>query len=329
MQAFQLGLGQWSRCRPRKWKQKVQDASSAAKTARLTELVASGLQDGSSREDAAYLQSVTSSGQVGSWAKLVPSFGARVNYRRLRLGLLEGTAKMVARRAPGSTEAICKTVGARAFECPMCPGVEETGSHVYQHVWATACAKAASAVGGTPAAAEWSALGQAGQKAHLLSSEGRFPLEVESRLRGVATKALVDGFHEVDVRLNLGHAVLREAIPAEVQQSAAIKEAAKAAAKVAVAQGAAPSGQAPQGSLWTHVSLAPAHGGQGLQQASQACSPHSAHQEHAGPIDGVPPARKAGPQPKAQGTGPSVVASKAEKKKKPQMKNVSSSVPHT
>ena len=127
-------------------------------------LVASGLQDGSSRGNAAYLQSVTSSGQVGSWAKLVPSFGARVNYRRLGLGLLEGTAKMVARRVLGSTEAICKTVGARAFECPVCPvcpGVEETGSHVvldcpqHQHVWAAACAsaKAANAVGvtGTPA----------------------------------------------------------------------------------------------------------------------------------------------------------------------------------
>ena len=132
-----------------------------------------GLQDGSSRGDAVYLQSVTSS---GSWAKLVPSFGARVNYRRLRLGLLEGTAKMVVSRVPGSTEAICKTVtvGARAFECPAGPGVEETGSHVVldcpqrQHVRATACAKAANAVGvtGTPAAAEWSALGLAGQTAH-------------------------------------------------------------------------------------------------------------------------------------------------------------------
>ena len=115
-------------CRPRQWKQKVQDASAAARTTRLTEPVASGLQDGSSRGDAAYLQSVTSSGQVGSWAKLVPAFGARVNYRRLRLGLLEGTAKMVARRVPGSTEAIFKKAGAQAFECPVCPGVGETMS---------------------------------------------------------------------------------------------------------------------------------------------------------------------------------------------------------
>ena len=55
----------------------------------------------------------------------------------------------------------------------------------------------------------WSTLGLVGQKAHLLSSGERFPLEVERRLRGVATKALVDGFHEVDVGLNLGHAAPR------------------------------------------------------------------------------------------------------------------------
>ena len=89
-------------------------------------------------------------------------------------------------------------------------------------------------------------------------------MEVESRLRGVATKALVDGFHEEDVGLNLGHAALREAISTEVPRFAATKEADKAAAKLAVAQGAAPSGQAPQGSSGAHVTLAPAHGGQGL-----------------------------------------------------------------
>ena len=112
-------------------------------------------------------------------------------------------------------------------------------------VYTRGCAKAASSVGaiGNPAAAGWSALGLAGQKAHLLSSEGKFPLELERRLRGVATKALVDGFHKVDVGLNMGHATLREDISAEVQRLAAIKEAAKAAAKLAGAQGAAPGGQ--------------------------------------------------------------------------------------
>ena len=45
-------------------------------------------------------------------------------------------------------------------------------------------------------------------------------MEVESRMRprGVATKALVDPFYEVDVGLTLGpgHAALREAISAKV-----------------------------------------------------------------------------------------------------------------
>ena len=50
----------------------------------------------------------------------------------------------------------------------------------------------------------------------------------------------------------------------------------------------------------------------GLQPAQ--CSPG------AGPADGVPPARKAGPQPKAQWAGFFVMASKAEKKKKPTKK---------
>ena len=206
------------------------------------------------------------------------------------------------------------------------PRVEETGTHVvldcpqHQHVWAADCAKAAKAVGiiGTPAEQGWSALGLVGQKAHLLSSEERSPLELERRLRGVATKALVDGFHEVDVGLNLGHAALREDISAEVQRLAAIKEAAKAAAKTTGAQGAAPCGQAPQGTLGAHEAPTPAHAqdGQGLQQG--------APQECKDPAEGVPPAGKAGPQPKARRAGPSAVASTAvktkslEKKKKQQ-----------
>ena len=83
---------------------------------------------------------------------------------------------------------------------------------------------------------------------------------MERRLRGVATKALVDGFHEVDVGLNLGHAALREDISAEVQRLAANKEAAKAATKLAGAQGAAPGGQPPRGSdsLGAHEAPPPA-----------------------------------------------------------------------
>ena len=226
---------------------------------------------------------------------------------------------MVARRAPGPTEAIYKKIGAQAFECPVCPGVEETGAHVvldcpqHQHVWATACAKATDAEGisGTPAEQGWRALGLEGQKAHLLSSEGVFPPEVERRLSGVATKAPVDGFHEVDVGLNLGHAALREKISAEVQQMAPIKEAAKAAAKAAAkeagAQGPASCGQAPQGMPVAQAAAIPAQDGQGSQQ--------DALQESRDPTEGVPPAGKAGPQPKVQRAPPSAVAAAAVKAK--------------
>ena len=125
------------------------------------------------------------------------------------------------------------------------------------------------------------------------------------------------GFHEVDAGLNLGHAAPREGASAEVQRLAAIKEAAKAAAKLVGAQGAAPGGQGRQGSLGAHLAPPPAQNGQGSQQASQACAPRSAHQERAGPADGVPLARKAGPQPKAQRASPSVVDSTAAKENTP------------
>ena len=153
--------------------------------------------------------------------------------------------------------------------------------------------------------------GLEGQKAHLLSSEGVFPPEVERRLSGVATKAPVDGFHEVDVELNLGHAALREKISAEVQQMAPIKEAAKAAAKAAAkeagAQGPASCGQAPQGMPVAQVAAIPAQDGQGSQQ--------DALQESRDPTEGVPPAGKAGPRPKVQRAAPSAVAAAAAKAK--------------
>ena len=170
----------------------------------------------------------------------------------------------------------------------------------HQHVWATACAKAANAVGviGIPAAAGWSALGLASQQANLLSSEERFPLEVESRLRGVATKALVDGFHKVDVDLNLGHAALREEISAEVQRVAAMHEAAKAD----WGSGSSPRWAGPPGITRGPCGPPPASNRQGFQQAAQACAPHGVLQ---GPAVGVPLARKAGPQPKVRRAGPS------------------------
>ena len=84
------------------------------------------------------------------------------------------------------------------------------------------------------------------------------------------------------------------------------------AAKTAGAQGAAPCGQAPQGALGAQEAMAPAQDGQGLQQG--------ALQECRDPTDGVPPARKAGPQPKIQRAAPSAVAATAVKTKKPMKK---------
>ena len=78
---------------------------------------------------------------------------------------------------------------------------------------------------------------------------------------------------------------------AEAQRAAAIKEAANAAAKSTAAQGAALSGQVPQEPSGAHVALAPAQEGQGLQQTSQACRPHCALREFAGPAGGVPAAQ--------------------------------------
>ena len=64
--------------------------------------------------------------------------------------------------------------------------------------------------------------------------------------------------------------------------------------------------------LGAHEAPTPAQDGQGLQQGVP--------QECKDPADGVPPAGKAGPQPKARRAGPSVVASTAAKKKAPEKK---------
>ena len=44
--------------------------------------------------DAAYMASVTPEGQVGAWAKLVPAFGTCVDFKRFRIGILEGCATL-------------------------------------------------------------------------------------------------------------------------------------------------------------------------------------------------------------------------------------------
>ena len=52
------------------------------------------------------MASVTPEGQVGAWAKLVPAFGTRANFRRFRMGILEGCASLVGRRVPGRTPSV-------------------------------------------------------------------------------------------------------------------------------------------------------------------------------------------------------------------------------
>ena len=60
---------------------------------------------------------------------------------------------------------------------------------------------------------------QAAQRGHLLGSTAGaiFPLEVEQRLRGDSTRALVKGPSALDKGLCTGHAGLRDALTAEVK----------------------------------------------------------------------------------------------------------------
>ena len=57
------------------------------------------------------------------------------------------------------------------------------------HVWRTACNKATKAVR--------EALGEVGQKAHLLRCSTLLPIEVKIRLQWVTTRALSEGYNQV------------------------------------------------------------------------------------------------------------------------------------
>ena len=179
------------------------------------------------------------------WAKLVPAFGTRVNFRRFRIGILEGCANLVGRRVPGCTPSVRKAVGDAAFDCAHCPGVHETAPHVIlectgtQPVWQTALAKAAEAMEGHPVQGAWAAMPQAAQRDHLLGSTAAFPLEVEQRVRGDSTRALVQGLSSLNENLFAGHAGLRDALTAEVKaRSDAKKALARAVRSQAQLQGA-------------------------------------------------------------------------------------------
>ena len=183
------------------------------------------------------MASVTPAGQVGAWAKLVPAFGTRVNFRRFRIGIMEGCANLVGRRVPGCTPAVRKAVGAAAFNCAHCPGVLETAPHVImecpgtQPVWREALAKATASMEGHPMQGTWAAMAPAAQRGHLLGSAAVFPMEVEQRLRGDSTRALVQGLSALNEDLFKGHAGLSEALAAEVKSRSDAKKALARAAR--------------------------------------------------------------------------------------------------
>ena len=61
----------------------------------------------------------------------MPAFGTRVKFRRYRLGLIDGAAKMVVRRTP-KFDSVKAALPAGILNCPTCGGVE-TANHVLLH----------------------------------------------------------------------------------------------------------------------------------------------------------------------------------------------------
>ena len=120
----------------KEWSRTTREAMKAARASRLMALKRDATREGANRGDEAYMRSVTKDGQEGRWAKLVPAFGTRVKFRRYRLGLIDGAAKMVARRTPKFDSAKA-ALPAGILNCPTCGGVE-TANHVI-----VACAAAA------------------------------------------------------------------------------------------------------------------------------------------------------------------------------------------
>ena len=85
----------------------------------------------------------------------MPAFGTRAEYRRFRLGLMDGPAQMVSRRTHKFD-----SVKGDSLDCPTC-GVLETGNHALLHcprtelVWDHAITLASAAVCTTPAERRW------------------------------------------------------------------------------------------------------------------------------------------------------------------------------
>ena len=95
----------------------------------------------------------------------------------------------------------------------------------------------------------WAAMAPAAQRGHLLGSAAVFPMEVEQRLRGDSTRALVQGLSALNEDLFKGHAALSEALAVEVKSRSDAKKALARAARTQThgVQGVVPAGQCPHG----------------------------------------------------------------------------------
>ena len=181
-------------------------------------------------------------------ATIVPAFGTRVKFRRYRLGLIDGAAKIVARRTPMFDSAKA-ALPAGVLNCPACGGVE-TANHVLLHchrtqgVWDEAIVAATAGAKGTVVEGPWGALDRRRRAGNLLGSAGLVhgaPIaEVHVAralgLRAGATKSLVLGFARVDAQLKVDRAQIRALTKVAVKARRAFEKAANL--KQAAQQGA-------------------------------------------------------------------------------------------
>ena len=120
------------------------------------------------------MKSVTASGQAGKWAGVVPAFGTWVRFRRYRLGLVDGAARIMARRTHRS-ESVRQDLPNNVLDCPRC-GVMESGNHVVLHCprtrgfWEGALRVDSEDAAGGGAAAKWAGMTRQSRMDHLLSS---------------------------------------------------------------------------------------------------------------------------------------------------------------
>ena len=165
------------------------------------------------------MRSVTKDGQEGRWAALVSAFGTRVKFRCCRLGLIDGAAKLVARRRrTPKFDSAKAALPVGILNCPACGGVG-TANHALLHChrtrggWDEVIAIAAATEGakGTAAEGAWGALDRGRRVNHLLGSADLVhgaPIAEVAQRAGAATP-LVLGFARVDEQLKAGRAPIR------------------------------------------------------------------------------------------------------------------------